>query len=71
MKINFHSHANEINFHMKGRAPGLAFMKRPKVIRKWSILRIDTFSSTGSVKWKRNAQKVDFVVFEIKEKLLF
>ena len=27
------------NFHMKGWAPGLALKKRPKVIRKWPILR--------------------------------
>ena len=27
------------NFHMKGWAPGLALKKRPKVIRKWPIIR--------------------------------
>ena len=69
MKISFHSHANEINFHMKGRAPGLAFMKRPMVIRKWSILRI-TSVLQAVLSAKENAQKIDFVVFEIKEKLL-
>ena len=26
------------NFHVKGRATGLALKKRPKVIRKWSIV---------------------------------
>ena len=32
------------NFHMKGWAPRLALKKRPKVIRKWSILGGDVYS---------------------------
>ena len=39
MKISFHSHANETNFHMKRWEPGLALKKRPKVIRKWPGVR--------------------------------
>ena len=37
MKISFHSHANENNFHRKRWAPSLALKKRPKVIQKWPI----------------------------------
>ena len=38
MKISFHSRAKKTNLHLKGWAPGLAFKKRPKVIRKWPII---------------------------------
>ena len=37
MIISFHSHANEIHFHMSGWAPSLVLKRRTKVIWKWPL----------------------------------
>ena len=40
---------------MKGRAPGLALKKRPKVIRKWPIERTATVSKGDNRKLPQNS----------------
>ena len=38
VKMSFHSHANQNNFHMKDCAPNLALIGRLKTIQEWPIL---------------------------------
>ena len=54
----------ETNFHMKGSATGLALKKRPKVIRKWSII---VLIETLKTEMRNNKQTV--VYFQLTCKL--